>query len=140
MVGNPGETRESLERTLTFAKQLSPDTAQFFPLMVYPGTAAYEWAQKEGLLETNDYDRWLTPEGLHRSVVERPNLPSEELRRFCDRARREFYLRPGYVAQKLRQMARDRHEARRTVKSFVTFAKYLFDKDGGATVVEQQGH
>lgn len=142
MVGNPGETRESLERTLTFAKQLSPDTAQFFPLMVYPGTAAYDWAMKEGLLETNDYDRWLTPEGLHRSVVERPNLPSEELRRFCDRARREFYLRPRYVAQKLRQIARDRHEARRTVKSFVTFAKYLFDKDGGASTVtqDQQAH
>lgn len=135
MVGNPGETRESLDRTLQLAKELSPDTAQFFPLMVYPGTAAYEWAEREGLLETNDYDRWLTPEGLHRSVVERPNLPSEELRRFCDRARREFYLRPGYVAQKLRQIARDRHEARRTVKSFVTFAKYLFDKDGGATTV-----
>lgn len=134
MVGNPGETRESLERTLDFAKELSPDTAQFFPLMVYPGTAAYDWAAKEGLLETQDYDRWLTPEGLHRSVVERPNLPSEELRRFCDRARREFYLRPRYVAQKLRQIARDRHEARRTVKSFVTFAKYLFDKDGGATI------
>jgi radical SAM superfamily enzyme YgiQ (UPF0313 family) len=137
MVGNPGETRESLERTLTFAKQLSPDTAQFFPLMVYPGTAAYEWAQKEKLLETQDYDRWLTPEGLHRSVVERPNLPSEDLRRFCDRARREFYLRPKYVAQKLRQMARDRHEARRTVKSFVTFAKYLFDRDGGATLAAE---
>ena len=46
---------------LDFAKELSPDTAQFFPLMVYPGTAAYDWAEKEGLLETNDYDRWLTP-------------------------------------------------------------------------------
>jgi hypothetical protein len=73
-------------------------------------------------------------------VVERPNLPSEELRRFCDRARREFYLRPGYVAQKLRQIARDRHEARRTVKSFVTFARYLFDRDGGATVEASGGH
>jgi radical SAM superfamily enzyme YgiQ (UPF0313 family) len=99
MVGNPGETRESLERTLTLAKELSPDTAQFFPLMVYPGTAAYDWAEKEKMLETQDYERWLTPEGLHRSVVVRPDLPSEELRRFCDRARREFYLRPRYVAQ-----------------------------------------
>ena len=67
MVGNPGETRESLERTLELAKRLSPDTAQFFPLMVYPGTRAFEWADTEKLLETRDYDRWLTPEGLHRS-------------------------------------------------------------------------
>jgi radical SAM superfamily enzyme YgiQ (UPF0313 family) len=131
MVGNPGETRETLEGTLTFAKELNPDTAQFFPLMVYPGTEAYEWASREGLLETHDYDRWLTPEGLHRSVVVRPNLPSDELRKFCDRARREFYLRPAYIAQKLRQITRDRYEARRTLKSFATFARYLFDRDGG---------
>ena len=134
MVGNPGETRGSLQRTLDFAKRLNPDTAQFFPLMVYPGTKAYEWADKEQLLETKDYERWLTPEGLHRSVIERPDLPSEELRRFCDRARREFYLRPSYVARKLRQISTDPYEATRTVKSFATFARYLFDRDGGATV------
>jgi radical SAM superfamily enzyme YgiQ (UPF0313 family) len=133
MVGNRGETRDSLERTLTLAKELSPDTAQFFPLMVYPGTADYDWAEKNGLLETHDYDRWLTPEGLHRSVVVRPDLPSEELRKFCDRARREFYLRPTYIAQKLRQISKDRYEAKRTAKSFITFAKYLFDRNGGAS-------
>lgn len=133
MVGNPGETSASLERTLQFAKKLNPDTAQFFPLMVYPGTKAYEWADQENLLETTDWDHWLTPEGLHRSVVERPGLPSEELRRFCDRARREYYLRPSYIARKARQISTDPYEASRTVKSFVTFAKYLFDREGGAT-------
>lgn len=137
MVGNKGETRDSLERTLAFAKRLEPDTAQFFPLMVYPGTKAYEWADQAKLLETRDWDRWLTPEGLHRSVVERPDLPSEELRRFCDRARREFYLRPGYVARKARQVATDPYEARRTVKSLATFARYLLDRDGGATAVDE---
>lgn len=132
MVGNKGETRGSLDRTLAFAKKLAPDTAQFFPLMVYPGTKAYEWADKEGLLETKDFDRWLTPEGLHRSVVVRKDLPSDELRQFCDRARREFYFQPGYLLRKAKQVATDPYEAGRTLKSFVTFARYLFDKDGGA--------
>jgi len=131
MVGNPGESHASLERTLELSKRLNPDTAQFFPLMVYPGTEAYEWAERDGLLETNSYDRWLTPEGLHRSIVRRPDLPSEDLREFCDRARREFYLRPRYVAQKVRQISTDPYEASRTVKSFVTFARYLFDRNGG---------
>ncbi len=131
MVGNPGETQASLDRTLAFAKRLNPDTAQFFPLMVYPGTRAYEWAEREQLLETKDYDRWLTPEGLHRSVIRRPDLPSADLRRFCDRARREYYLRPSYLLQKARQVSTDPYEASRTVKSFFTFARYLFDRDGG---------
>lgn len=132
MVGNPGETRGSLDRTLEFAKRLNPDTAQFFPLMVYPGTEAFDWAEEQGLLETHSYDRWLTPEGLHRSVVKRPDLPSEELREFCDRARREFYLRPEYVVQKARQIATDPYEASRTAKSLFTFARYLLDPNGGA--------
>jgi len=133
MVGNPGETQQTLERTLSFAKKLNPDTAQFFPLMVYPGTKAYEWAEQENLLETQDYERWLTPEGLHRSVIERPNLSSESLREFCDRARREYYLRPSYMLQKAKQVATDPYEAARTAKSLVTFARYLVDRDGGAT-------
>ncbi|MBD3314932.1 MAG: radical SAM protein, partial [Chitinivibrionales bacterium] len=34
MVGNRGETRQTLETTLRFAKELNPDTAQFYPIMV----------------------------------------------------------------------------------------------------------
>jgi len=125
MVGNKGETSETLQSTLQFAKELNPDTAQFFPLMIYPGTEAYEWARKDGLIETENWDNWLTQDGLHASVVVRPNLPSEELRLFCDRARREFYLRPAYITQKLRQSIKSPYEAKRTMKSFGTFARYL---------------
>lgn len=49
MAGGPGETRETLAKTLELAKALDPDTAQFFPLMVYPGTEAYDWARERGI-------------------------------------------------------------------------------------------
>ena len=45
MVGNLNETPASMEKTLKFAKRLKPDTAQFFPIMVYPGTEAYRQSQ-----------------------------------------------------------------------------------------------
>ena len=125
LVGLPGETRETLEETLEFAKRLTPDTAQFFPLMVYPGTAAYRWAQKEGYLLTEDFSRWLTDDGMHNCVVERPDLSNRELVEFCDRARREFYLRPRYMMFKLCQIMTRPDEARRTLKSFKKFWKYL---------------
>ena len=41
MVGNPGETKVTMQETLNFAKSLTMDTVQFFPLMLYPGTEAY---------------------------------------------------------------------------------------------------
>ena len=45
MVGNPGETKVTMQETLNFAKSLTMDTVQFFPLMLYPGTEAYETCQ-----------------------------------------------------------------------------------------------
>ena len=51
MVGNQGETRETMEETLRLALRLNTDTAQFFPLIPYPGTEAYQW-EKGGLVNT----------------------------------------------------------------------------------------
>lgn len=128
MAGNKGETRETLEKTLELAKRLNPDTAQFFPLMVYPGTRAYEWAKTEGLIKAERYSDWLTEEGLHSTVIDREDLPHDEIVAFCDRARREFYLRPAYMAYKLRQIVRHPREAVRLVKSIKTFGKYLLKR------------
>ena len=126
MVGNPGDTKETLSKTLDFAKDLNPDTAQFFPVMVYPGTTAYDWARDNGYLLTEDYSNWLTADGLHNSMVSRPELTNEELVDFCDMARRSFYLRPRYLSFKLLQSIRNPREGQRTLKSAGTFFKYLF--------------
>jgi anaerobic magnesium-protoporphyrin IX monomethyl ester cyclase len=126
MVGNRGETQETLETTLTFAKRLNPDTAQFFPIMVYPGTSDYSYFMEKGWIVSHNFREWITPEGLHSSTVSNPDLPYERLVRFCDRARREFYLRPRYLLFKLLQSIRHPSEAKRTLKAFSTFRSYLF--------------
>jgi radical SAM superfamily enzyme YgiQ (UPF0313 family) len=126
MVGNPGETKETMQKTLELAKALNPDTAQFFPLMVYPGTEAYEWAKRNGYLVTKDFRQWLTADGLHRSLVTRPGLTAEELVAFCDYARRSFYMRPRYILSKALQAVSHPSEAKRIFKSAKTFIRYLF--------------
>jgi len=126
LLGCPGETKETIEKTVEFGKELEPDTAQFFPIMVYPGTEAYDWAKKEGYLLTEDYSKWLTEEGVHNCLVSRPGLSSEELVALCDEARREFYLRPSYISGKVVQMVTHPREIKRTLKSGKTFLKYLF--------------
>ncbi len=126
MVGNRGETHETLETTLTFAKELSPDTAQFFPIMVYPGTSDYRYFADKGWITTENYREWLTADGLHSSVVSNPDLTYEELVAFCDRARKEFYLRPKYLLQKTLQVISQPAEAPRIAKAAATFGGYLF--------------
>jgi radical SAM superfamily enzyme YgiQ (UPF0313 family) len=126
LVGNPGETKDTLDKTLKLAKELNPDTAQFFPIMVYPGTKAYEWAMENDFLKEKDFNKWLTPDGLHNCVVSRPGLSDVDLVEFCDRARKEFYLRPYYIGKKLLQGMTDLYEFKRLIKGGLTLSRYIF--------------
>lgn len=125
MAGLPGETKETLKETLELAKRLKPDTVQFYPVMVYPGTEAYDWYKERKLITTDDFSKWLTPKGLHNTVIRTEGLSSEELVRFCDEARRAFYLRPTYLLYKAKQSVKDSQEMKRNLKSARIFMKYL---------------
>jgi radical SAM superfamily enzyme YgiQ (UPF0313 family) len=126
MAGNPGETHDSLSKTLQLAKDLDTDTAQFFPLMVYPGSEAYDLAKRKGQLSTSNYQEWLTPDGLHKSVISYSNISSEELLAWCNYARRSFYLRPRYILNKLRQILSRPTEAGRIIRAARNFVRYLY--------------
>lgn len=126
MVGNPGDTRETMEETLKLALSLNTDTAQFFPLMVYPGTDAWRWAEENGYLSTKDYSRWVTEDGLHSCVLNLPGLSAEEMAAFCDRARKRYYMRPRYLFSKLRQFIREPGERSRLYKAGMRFVRFLF--------------
>ena len=126
LVGNRGETGETLRKTLALALKINPDTAQFYPIMVYPGTSAFKWAKENGYLRTGDYRDWLTAGGLHNSVVTTPGITDEELVNFCDGARRAFYLRPSYILSKLVQLITRPEERGRILRASKTFVKYVF--------------
>jgi len=126
ILGLPYDTKKTIRETIEFAKELDPDSAQFYPVMVYPGTEAYEWAKRNRFLVTEDFTKWLTPEGWHNTMVSRPDLTNRELVELCDRARMEFYLRPKYFWKRLNLIIRNWEEAKRTFKSGKTFFKYLF--------------
>ncbi len=126
MIGNLNETKQTLYDTLKLALKLDIDTAQFFPIMVYPGTTAYKQAKNEGLIKSENYDDWITPKGLHNSVVNLKNITHDELVQFSDYARRKFYLRFNYILKKTLQSIKNYDEFRRNFKSFKKLIKYLF--------------
>lgn len=126
MFGFPGEEPEDVKKTMELAVQLRPDTAQFYPVMVYPGTAAYDEYKQNGWLQAARYADWLTSEGLHSCVIRNEHYTAEELVRLCDEARKKFYLRPQYLAYKTLQMLSHPKEIKRTVKAGSVFFKHLF--------------
>ena len=125
MAGNPGETPATLEETLNFAKSIDMDTVQFFPLMVYPGTEVYEWAKKHNYIRAKNFSQWLDENGLHNCVINTSDLSSTDLVNFCNRARREYYLRPRYLFKKLIRFLISSGERRRTLMALKIFSRYL---------------
>ena len=57
ILGYPGETPASLERTIDYAIDLDPDFANFYPAVPYPGTELYAKAKRDGLLASEDWTR-----------------------------------------------------------------------------------
>ena len=45
IVGLPGKLMRPCRRHCKFGIQLKLETVQFYPVMVYPGTVAYDWYQ-----------------------------------------------------------------------------------------------
>jgi radical SAM superfamily enzyme YgiQ (UPF0313 family) len=125
MIGFPGETHQTVEQTIALALRLNPDTVQFYPVMVYPGTEAYLDYLSKGWITAADFREWLTPSGLHNCVIRNDVFAPAELVKLCDEARRRFYLRPRYMAYKLVQMVLHPSLALRTVKAARTFFKHL---------------
>lgn len=125
LFGGYGESRETMRATLELAKRLPMDTAQFFPMMVYPGTKAYEEAKARGDLPTEDYETWLKDSGYYMARVNRANVTSGEITEFCDQALREFYFRPGYMASKLFQFVTQPRERSRILHGLGYFFRKL---------------
>ncbi|MDR0908612.1 MAG: B12-binding domain-containing radical SAM protein [Spirochaetaceae bacterium] len=125
MVGNQGETRETMEETLRLALKLNTDTAQFFPMIPYPGTEAYNWAKQNGYIEA-DYTKYCKEDGEHNTVLNLPGLSAEDIVSFCDMARKKYYLRPRYILHRLRMGLTDINDLKRSLKAFMHIKKYLF--------------
>ena len=130
MAGNPGDTMETLNATLNWALDKNFDTAQFFPLQVYPGTAAYDEQMANGLVKNQSYREWVTPEGMHNMTLRESDtgLTEREILDFCDMARRRFYLRPIYIMRKSLDIFLDPVEFKKNVKGFMNIRKHLFSR------------
>lgn len=126
MVGNQGETKETMQDTLNLALKLNTDTAQFFPLIPYPGTEAYDYNKRMGYLTVGDYEHYCGEDGTHNTVLSLPDLSAQEMVDFCNYARKKYYLRPRYMLHRLRVGLAHPDDLKRSLKAFGRLKKYLF--------------
>jgi anaerobic magnesium-protoporphyrin IX monomethyl ester cyclase len=103
--GYPGETPATMEQTIDYAIKLDPDFANFYPAVPYPGTALYEKCVREGLLAADSGNDWAKMEYSYY-LLQGNGLNDRLVMDAINRAKRRFFLRPGYMARHIGDVAR----------------------------------
>ncbi|MBT4513008.1 MAG: radical SAM protein [Chloroflexi bacterium] len=98
MLGHPQDTRETMEQTINFAKELRPDYASFNMVVPFPGTPLFRLASKEGWIKTTEWSKY---ESTSYPVYESPNVSRDEVYQTFKRAYRQYYFTPRYVLKRL---------------------------------------
>ncbi len=105
IMGYPGDTVATMERTVDYAIELDPDFANFYPAVPYPGTDLFEKSFREGLLTREAADDWARMEYSYY-LLNGKGLNNEVVMAAINRAKRRFFLRPAYVRRHIVDLVR----------------------------------
>lgn len=102
MLGCPGETKQTMEKTIELALSIDPDFAVFSKVILIPGSELFDWAVREDLIASDYWERFFA--GEHKNTA--PSLSSKELSELeieagLRQANRRFYLRPRFIFKRL---------------------------------------
>ena len=121
ILGLPGETHQTINNTIAFAKELDVETIQVSVAHAYPGTELYDFAVKNGFMVG---DSKMVDEGGHQLAhIQYPGLPADDILAAVHRFYDEYYFRPKAVFRILKKAVFDGSERRRLYKEAKTFLK-----------------
>ena len=124
IVGLPGETRETIEETIRYAREINPHTIQVSIAAPYPGTALYRQAKEQGWLP--DDDATLVDEhGVQSAALSYPHLNRTEIFDSVETFYKKFYFRAGKIAEISAEMLRSTDVMKRRLREGVEFVSFL---------------
>ncbi|MDM8521321.1 radical SAM protein [Anaerolineales bacterium HSG6] len=101
--GMPGETVESMEKTINLALELDPDLAHFMMAAPFPGTAMWETLKEHGDVFSDQMDWSQLAIQSDRAHFAFGELDKETVEKKFHEAHRRFYLRPHRMARILKR-------------------------------------
>ncbi len=124
IIGTPGETRETIETSIQFIKDIDPTYVSFNIAIPYPHTEMWEMV-KDRMGDTNDYASHDIESGLVSAQYSQIlcGIPKDEMEALFNRAFREFYYRPSYILRRLWKQ-RSLGEFARTAKAGLSLMKF----------------
>lgn len=122
IVGLPGETKQTIEESIEFAKGLDPDSIQVSLAAPYPGTGFYNYLQEHSYFSAKSL---VNDHGYQDSGVEYPWISSEELAAAVERFYKAFYFRPKVIARILGRTFLDFEQLKRRLRQGSEFMRAM---------------
>ncbi|HEV2442994.1 MAG TPA: hypothetical protein VGT07_10765, partial [Steroidobacteraceae bacterium] len=120
IIGLPGETKQTIQKTMDFARELDCETIQVSIAHAYPGTELYDFAAAGGFLSTGA----MADSGGHQLPhLEYPGLNREEMMAAVNKFYDSYYFRPRVVWRIVREALWDSHERKRLYDEAVAYLR-----------------
>jgi hopanoid biosynthesis associated radical SAM protein HpnJ len=125
ILGLPGETLETIQKTINFAKEINPHTIQVSLAAPYPGTTLYRQAVANGWLKENAAMNLVNDKGVQLAAISYPHLSKEEIYHSMEVFYRRFYFRPGKICEIVKEMLGSWDMMTRRLREGVEFFRFL---------------
>jgi hopanoid biosynthesis associated radical SAM protein HpnJ len=125
ILGLPGETRETIQKTIEFAKEINPHTIQVSLAAPYPGTSLYKQAVAEGWLQESEAQHLVNEKGVQLAALSYPHLSKDEIFHSMEVFYKRFYFRPSKIWEIVREMLTSWEMTRRRLREGAEFFRFL---------------
>jgi anaerobic magnesium-protoporphyrin IX monomethyl ester cyclase len=112
ILGFPWETAADMRRTIRYAMRLAPDLVSFNAFKPLPGSVLFDQMERDGRLLSTHWEDYHVGGGAMPFAAA---YAESDRRRLIRRGFLAFHLRPRYVLQRLRRLARHPRREARTI-------------------------
>jgi hopanoid biosynthesis associated radical SAM protein HpnJ len=130
ILGLPGETKETIQETLNFAKEINPHTIQVSLAAPYPGTFLYRQAKENGWLYEGA--ELIDDDGVQIAPLHYPHLSHTQIFSSVEEFYKSFYFRPSKIASIVAEMVASPQMMKRRLREGVEFFQFLRARRGHA--------
>jgi len=126
IIGLPGETKETIQETIRFAREVNPHTIQVSVAAPYPGTELHRLATENGWLPDDDDGAALvSDQGTQLAALSYPHLGHTEILDSVDAFYKRFYFRAGKLAEMSAELLRQPSMTARRLREGGEFVRFL---------------
>ena len=129
ILGLPGETKETIQETIKFAREINPHTMQVSLAAPYPGTFLYKQAVENGWLDISNAEL-VDEHGVQLAPLSYPHLSHSEIFHSVEEFYRAFYFRAPKIASIVMEMAQSREMLKRRLREAAEFFAFLRERRG----------